>query len=212
MTKKTFAAWLGMTFLAFGVAGYAFTILFVPEFRPPFAKTLFAERPFFTIAHFLGGSVALITGAFQLNGWLRTRFINWHRWLGRLYVLAVVVGSVSGFFMALKAFGGIASNLGFGLLAVLWLVTTFHAYHHIRNGNVAEHRKCMIRSYALTLAAVTLRFYLPGSMIAGIPMTTAYPIIAWLCWVPNLLVAEWYIRSGRAAALMPDTVTRAEAA
>lgn len=211
MTKKTFA-WLGMTFLAFGVAGYAFTILLIPEFRPPFAKTLFTERPVFTVAHFLGGAVALVTGAFQLNGWLRARFIGWHRWLGRLYVLAIVIGSVSGFMMALKAFGGLASNTGFGLLAVLWLGTTLKAYQHIRNGNLALHRNWMIRSYALTLAAVTLRFYLPGSMMAGIPMTIAYPVIAWLCWVPNLLVAEWFIRSGRSLVLLPNSLGNAEVA
>jgi uncharacterized membrane protein len=195
--KKTLA-WSLMTFLAFGVSGYAITILLVPEFRPPFAKTLFVERPASTIAHFLGGAVALVAGAFQLSAWFRGRYLNAHRWLGRLYVVAVIIGGIAGFFMALKAFGGLASNTGFGLLAVLWVSTTLNAYRLIRQGNVNEHRKWMIRSYALTLAAVTLRFYLPGSMIAGIPMTIAYPIIAWLCWVPNLLVAEWYIRSASA--------------
>ena len=56
----------------------------------------------------------------------------------------------------------------------------------------------MIRSYALTLAAVTLRIYLPGALALGVPYDLAYPPIAWLCWVPNLLVAEWWLlREGR---------------
>ncbi len=51
----------------------------------------------------------------------------------------------------------------------------------------------MTRSYALTLAAVTLRIWLPMSQVAGIPFADAYQVVAWLCWVPNLVVAEWLI-------------------
>jgi Predicted membrane protein (DUF2306) len=51
----------------------------------------------------------------------------------------------------------------------------------------------MIRSYALCLAAVTLRIYLPPSLMAGIPFEAVYPAIAWFCWVSNLVVAEWFV-------------------
>ena len=59
----------------------------------------------------------------------------------------------------------------------------------------------MIRSFALTFAAVTLRLYIPASQMAGIPFDTAYPVIAWLCWVPNLLVAELFVRDLRPSRL-----------
>jgi hypothetical protein len=53
----------------------------------------------------------------------------------------------------------------------------------------------MIRSYALTFAAVTLRIWLPLFQNGfGMEFISAYVIIAWLCWVPNLLWAEWYVR------------------
>lgn len=51
----------------------------------------------------------------------------------------------------------------------------------------------MIRSYTLCLAAVTLRVYLPIAEAAGIPFESAYPAITWLCWVPNLVAAEWLV-------------------
>lgn len=51
----------------------------------------------------------------------------------------------------------------------------------------------MIRSFALTFGAVTLRIYIPASQIAGIPFALAYSAISWLAWVPNLLVAELLI-------------------
>jgi hypothetical protein len=58
----------------------------------------------------------------------------------------------------------------------------------------------MIRSFALTLAAVTLRIYLPLAMIAGLDFATAYPVIAWLSWMPNLVVAQLLVRRARGAA------------
>ena len=60
----------------------------------------------------------------------------------------------------------------------------------------------MVRSYALTLAAVTLRIYLPASQVAGVSFTIAYPVIAWLCWVPNLLLAQWFLRSMHAGGML----------
>ena len=60
-----------MTLLAVAVASYAIAIVLVDGIRPPFARTLFAERPAASITHFLAGAIALITGAFQFNAWLR---------------------------------------------------------------------------------------------------------------------------------------------
>ena len=205
MSKRAFA-WLGMTLLALAVAGYAVTMSFAPELRPSFVRTLFAERPVAAFVHFMGGAIALVAGAFQLNTRLRTRFIGVHRWLGRLYLLAVVIGGVAALALALQSFGGAIAHAGFGLLAVCWMGSTLNAYRHIRQGNLSTHRNWMIRSYALTLAAVTLRIYLPSSQLAGIPMTVAYPVIAWLCWVPNLLIAEWFVRSRHSSAMLPNNL------
>ena len=184
MTRKAFA-WLGMTLLGLAVAGYAMAMVFTPEFRPQLVRTLVAERPVAAFAHFMGGAIALVAGAFQLNSRLRTGFIGVHRWLGRFgRICSVVIGGVAAFALALHSFGGVIAQAGFGLLAVCWLGSTFDAYRHIRQGDRSTHRSWMIRSYAFTLAAVTLRVYLPSSQLAGFPMTVAYPAISWLCWVP----------------------------
>jgi hypothetical protein len=58
----------------------------------------------------------------------------------------------------------------------------------------------MLRSYALTFAAVTLRLYLPLAVIAsihGYDFMVAYRFIAWFAWVPNAIFAELFIRRGR---------------
>lgn len=188
------APWAIMAFLAIVVGGYAIAVALVTTIRPPLVKELLAAWPWAATAHFIGGAVALVAGAFQVNSRLRARYLAAHRWTGRVYLLAVLAGGIAGFALALDSFAGPVARWGFGMLAVLWLGTSAMAYRCIRRRDIGAHRAWMTRSYALTLAAVTLRIYLPASQVAGIPIMVAYPAIAWLCWVPNLAVAEWLVR------------------
>ena len=74
-----------------------------------------------------------------------------------------------------------------------WFITTIAAYRAIRAKRVAEHKAWMIRSFALTYGAVTLRIYLGLTMgPLGLSFMEVYPIIAWAAWVPNLIFAEWF--------------------
>lgn len=195
--------WLAMAVLACLIAAYALALLLVPGMGPPFLAERRAAMPLAVYAHLAGSLWALATGPFQLNQTLRARSISRHRWLGRSYVMGVVVGGLGALALAPFAETGMVASLGFGLLGTLWLGFTTAAFVRIRQGDRAAHRRWMIRSYALTLAAVTLRIYLPLSVLTQIPFATAYPAIAWLCWVPNLLVAELAVlrrRSGIAVA------------
>tara|TARA_R110002126_G_scaffold285314_1_gene435559 strand:- start:1565 stop:2170 length:606 start_codon:yes stop_codon:yes gene_type:complete len=186
-------SWILMTLLAFGVAGYAIINFAVPGFRNPFVQNIFTHSPSAISMHLLGGAIAMIVGAIQLNTKLRIRYTSVHRWLGRIYVLAVTVGGVAGFILALNSFGGLVTHFGFGLMAICWVGTTLVAYWQIRNGNIQAHRSWMLRSYALTLAGVTLRIYLGLSALFGINFSDFYPVLSWICWVPNLLFVEWFV-------------------
>ena len=141
--------------------------------------------------HVFASVVALALGPFQFSARLRARHLALHRWSGRLYLgVGVLAGGPAGLFMAAHAFGGPAARLGFVCLALGWLYTGLRAYLAIRARNIVSHRRWMVRNFALTFAAVTLRLWLPVSMASGLAFELAYPVIAWLCWVPNLLVAE----------------------
>ncbi len=61
------------------------------------------------------------------------------------------------------------------------------------------HRIWMIRSAGLTFAGVTLRLWLPAQLIFGVPFDVAYQVVAWVCWVPNLIVAEYFVRKLKVA-------------
>lgn len=185
--------WGLMAGLALIVAGYAFAILLVKAIRPPFLEQRFAIMPLAAVLHFLASAVALAVGPFQHNQRIRNRSFGFHRWMGRIYVIAALVGGAAALRLATVSEGGLPTHIGFGMLGALWITATAMAYRHIRAGDQASHRRWMVRSYALTYAAVMLRIYLPLSVVAGIPFEPAYQTVAWLAWVPNLIVAEWLI-------------------
>lgn len=205
MTRKVL--WTTMTFFAFAVASYTLAILLIPRFRPPLVVDHFANIPVYVLAHFVGGAIAMIVGAFQLNSRLRTKKLDLHRFMGKVYVFGVVLGGIGGLVMAINSTAGPVAQWGFGLLAVAWVLCTSIAFRHIRNKRIEAHRAWMIRSYALTLAAVTLRIYLPFAIIGG-NMEQAYPAIAWLCWVPNLVAAEFFIRRRWMSPVVPTDLAR----
>ena len=199
-------------FLALGVAGYAvFAYGFLPlgSLVHPDMKANFLAHSTGIYTHAFASIVALTLGPFQFSTRLRQKNTNVHRWLGRTYLaVGVLVGGLSGLYMSQYAFGGSVAQLGFAALAVLWLYTGLRAYLAVRRGAIAEHRKWMVRNFSLTFAAVTLRLYLPASMAAGVEFSLAYPIIAWLCWVPNLALAEWLYNTAYNNAFNPDAPKR----
>ena len=181
--------WWVMLLACAGVSIYATTYFLLPVRNRHFSQYIVPLR-----LHIAGGIGALLVGPWQFSTRLRTRALALHRWLGRFYLVEVMLGSIAGFSMALVSLGGLPTHLGFGLLAILWFLTGLQAYRVIRRRDTAAHRRWMIRNFALTLAAVTLRIYLPLFLMLHWPFERSYVVVSWLCWVPNLLVAEWMIR------------------
>jgi uncharacterized membrane protein len=182
--------WWFMLVSCIGVVGYATRYFFVTPGDDHFSRYILALR-----LHIAGGMGALLAGPWQFSNKLRARALNVHRWLGRFYLLEVALGSMAGFAMALVSEQGLPTHLGFGALAVLWFLTALQAYCMVRRGNIAAHRQWMIRNFALTLAAVTLRNYMPFMLfVLHWSFRSSYITVSWLCWVPNLLVAEWMVR------------------
>ena len=187
-----------MTGLASCVTLYALVLLFLPGVGPPFLSALRSSLPLAVAAHLGGSALALALGPWQFSHRLRSRHLQLHRWTGRAYLVGVLIGGAGALVLAPRSQRGPITHVGFGVLGVLWVATTLAAYLHIRAGRRTAHRDWMTRSFALTLAAVALRVYLPLSAGLGIPFREAYPVISWLCWVPNLIAAEWIVRRRRA--------------
>src|SRR3546814_3696356 len=109
------------------------------------------------LVHVAGAASALLVGSFQFIGRLRQASPRIHRWTGRIYAIACLVGALSGLILALGTTAGPVATSGFGILAVIWAVTIGYGWQRARERRFAEHRRWMIRSWALTFAAVTLR-------------------------------------------------------
>ena len=146
--------------------------------------------------HIVFGILALVIGPFTLSSKLREKNVKRHRLLGNIYMVSILFGGLAGLYLALNATGGWVAQLGFALLSIGWLFTMFQALVHIKKRNIQGHQKWMLRNYALTFAAVTLRIWLPlFTVVFGFDnFEYSYASIAWLCWVPNLIVMEWYIQ------------------
>lgn len=149
----------------------------------------------FFYLHILLGGLALLIGWLQFNKRLRIRNPQLHRTIGKIYLIAALLSGVSAIYLAFYATGGIIASLGFALLGILWTGISVQGYFLIRRGEIARHQKWMIFSYAACWAAVTLRIWLPLLSASFGDFFIAYKIVAWLCWVPNLAVAWWIVRS-----------------
>jgi hypothetical protein len=178
------------------LASWRFLGLGIDLSFPGFDDHLEARRLIFVL-HVSIAPIALAIGVFQFMPNLRAKRPAVHRLNGRAYAVCVLVSGLAGFWLALHAPGGMISGVGFAALAVLWVGFTAKAVWHAMHRQIAIHRDWMIRSFALTFAGVTLRLYLAGFMVSGTGYLDASPWLAWMCWVPNLIFAEWWIARSR---------------
>lgn len=142
--------------------------------------------------HIILGGIALLIGWTQFSGKLRTKNLKLHRQIGKVYVIMALISSLTSIYIAFYATGGIIASLGFMSLGIIWFYTTWKAYTEIKKGRIEPHQKMMIYSYAACFSAVTLRIYLPLLVLFFQDFNKAYVIVAWLCWLPNILFA-WFI-------------------
>ena len=145
--------------------------------------------------HILFSIFSLIAGLTQFSQYIITKHKKLHRIMGYIYVVDVIcIAGPSGLIMAFYANGTIVSKTSFVLLSLLWILFTCRAIIKASKKDFIEHEKWMIRSYSLTLSAISLRlmaFILPKFI--HLSAHTEYALIAWLSWSINLLLAEWII-------------------
>lgn len=178
--------------LCLGVAVYSARYLLHPPRTPAQALHNPLGVPWLFI-HVAGAVTALALGSLQFIPALRRGSGPPHRWVGRVYAVGCLVGGAAGLILAPGSSAGPIASVGFGGLALVWIVVNLLGWRAAVRGRFAEHRRWMIRSWALTLAAVTLRLYLPLVMALDLPFLPWYRAISFLAWVPNLVAAEFWL-------------------
>jgi hypothetical protein len=135
----------------------------------------------------------MLLGPIQLLKTIRRRNINAHRVIGYIYYVLLYPASAGAYWLAFYAYGGVASTIGFMILATLWVATGFLAYKAINEKRVNDHKEWMLRNYALTMAAFTLRILVIIDSIVG-DSEIGYILISYFCWIINLVVIELWIQ------------------
>ncbi|MET8162416.1 DUF2306 domain-containing protein [Sphaerisporangium sp. NPDC005289] len=165
------------------------------------------------VAHVMFASVAMLTCFLQVWPWFRQRYPVAHRYVGRVYVFGgVLPAGLAGLVIgAGTPFGPViaVSNV---MLALLWLSFTAAGYRMARQRRFVDHRRWMLRSFALTYSIITNRVW---GVIVAIVLTPQFETTfkgdvtmftwtlaglgGWLGWTVPLLVVEWWLERGEAA-------------
>ncbi|MEU9890677.1 DUF2306 domain-containing protein [Sphaerisporangium sp. NPDC051011] len=206
--------WTLLALLAVGIAGFA-----VPPYLT--GDTSLSKIPLNAdvalhylsiVIHAVPGGLALIIGPFQFHKRLRARYPKAHRIAGRVYMVSIVLATAAALFAATVSISGFPVQVAFYLLSAAWLYSLYQGYRAIRRGDVQVHRVWMIRNYALTFAAVSLRLFLAIGLLVQQAVPTLsfndlYTASVWASVLVNAVVAEYFIvhrmlvRRRRSAAL-----------
>ncbi|MEH7306998.1 DUF2306 domain-containing protein, partial [Neobacillus drentensis] len=157
------------------------------------------------MAHIVTACVALLSGFFQFLDLIRIKTPKVHRLLGRVYMCSVLISGLLGLIYVpyIENFSKAASFL---VLSLIWLFTCWKGYRTAVRKQFAEHRNWMIRSFGITLVAVS------GRIVVPILLLTYYTINGfslpsgrekmieevlnaniWVGLIVNFIVVEWGI-------------------
>ncbi len=143
--------------------------------------------------HVFSSPIVILSGLFQFNRWIIRNKPKIHRILGYIYIVSVLlIAAPSALIMAFYANGGYVAQVSFVALTICWILCTWIAYKKAKKGNYPSHVNWMLRSYALTLSAVTLRFYayLFDVFNVNLPPRETYILLSYLSWIPNLIIVQ----------------------
>ncbi|MCS6796386.1 MAG: DUF2306 domain-containing protein [Raineya sp.] len=158
-------------------------------------------------AHIFTSPLVLLAGATQFSRNLMVENSTWHRNIGKLYVAVVLfISAPAGLVMSFYANGNLVSKVSFTTLTILWWVLTWQAYRKALQKKWIEHANFMLRSYALTFSAITLRLYMfvigYFDLLPNWSGNDVYVMLSILSWLPNLIAAEILIASQISKKLM----------
>lgn len=182
---------------------------------PPIPAAGFEDRyyahPYMTLVHVSSGFFFMVLGPLQFMPSIRRRWLNFHRWCGRIFLIASLVGVLTAllFVTDLPVFGNFASRVGVVFASGLFLVALVKGYLHVRRREIAQHREWMIRLFAIGLGISTFRVLIPLLMMPPLraTFTEAWDTVVWLGFALNIVVAETWINLTRPTVRRSTAVT-----
>lgn len=160
----------------------------------------FARRPLLTLAHIIPGLIFVVLGPFQFMAGLRNRYPSLHRWTGRVVLADALVVGVTALIMSPQmAIGGSLETAATFVFGVLFLFALGKGFAGIRARRFAEHRRWMIRAYAIGLGVAVVRpivgVFFATSRLTHLTPHDFFGIAFWLGFALSLATAEAWIRA-----------------
>lgn len=141
--------------------------------------------------HVLGGIIVMVLGPFQFIPIIQTKYPRSHRMMGYIFLMGVLVSSLTLVFLITTSSSSLVIDVGLGLGGFVWLVTAYLAYIAIKNRKIEQHKEWMIRCYMITLAFVLFRFVI--DILSYLEVTNEPDIVSlasWISWTVPLFVTE----------------------
>jgi uncharacterized membrane protein len=145
------------------------------------------------IGHISGGLLALVIGPFQFWKGFRMKYLKVHRNLGKVYLIAILIGALSSTYLAWNSAVLIHWTWALALqaLAFVWIVTASMAFISVKRGRIQQHKEWMIRSYVVTFAFVIFRWLNELEILRELgSFVERGPTLGWLSWTIPLLITE----------------------
>jgi uncharacterized membrane protein len=146
------------------------------------------------VFHISCGLIAMIIGPFQFWKTFRSKYIKTHRMMGRIYLIAILIGTISATNLAWTSSYKISFSWAFGLqaLAFAWISSALMAYVSVMKKRIVQHKEWMIRSYVLTLGFFFFRILNNSEFVKSIipEFKERGVTIIWCCWAIPLLITE----------------------
>lgn len=175
------------------IAGYV--NYFPPDFSATFLQGrrdyFFGSYQWTFYPHIIAGPLTLLFGLLLMQPQLRRRFPRGHARLGQLQVaLVLLILAPSGFWMALRAHAGPATQLGFALLSIATAASAAVGWLTARQRQLALHGLWMTRCYLLLCSAVVTRLLGGSFLLLGWDGDWTYLTAAWFSWLGPLSLLE----------------------
>jgi uncharacterized membrane protein len=156
---------VGLLALVVAIAVIPVWIHFFLTYDPADSRLSPAKYPLFypvLVLHVFSSTLALVTCVLQIWPWLRSRHRRVHRYVGRVYVLVGVfpAGVTAVLITVFWPFSAVTA-VEQAFAAVLWVSITAYGFHLGRQGRFADHRRWMLRSFALTASVLLNEILLP---------------------------------------------------
>lgn len=157
----------------------------------------YVQHPWLAVAHIAPGVLYLIGAPFQLAHRIRSKAYWFHRRFGRLLLVAGLLSAIFAIAFGIPyAFGGLGESSAAVVFSIWMIVCLVLAFRAIKQDRVVDHRRWMIRAFAIGLGVGSIRIWIAIFSSTGLlDFQGSFAPAFWIAFVSHVIGAELWIRT-----------------